>query len=231
MLIGMAKPWFPWFWPFDWKENPAEAAVSTPMTWPEVLTSAPPESPAWMFAFVSIRPLSCSLVPSPWSLSGDRLVECRDRPAGRAGCAAGPAGVADADDVLAHRDAGRVGEVGRLETRGVVELEHGDVAGAVVADDARGVGLLVADVGDADARRAVDDVVVGEDLAIGRHHDAGARRLLLLVAERRVDVDQARVDFVGNGVDVTRAGRARRGRSGVPAAGVVRVPGHDPEGI
>src|SRR5580704_14528770 len=31
-LIGMAKPWFPWFWPFDWKENPAEAAVSMPIT-------------------------------------------------------------------------------------------------------------------------------------------------------------------------------------------------------
>ena len=43
--IGMAKPWVPDDWSLDWNENPAEAAVSIPSTSPEVLTSAPPESP------------------------------------------------------------------------------------------------------------------------------------------------------------------------------------------
>ena len=34
------------------------------MTLPLVSTSAPPESPGWIFAFTWIRPESCSLVPS-----------------------------------------------------------------------------------------------------------------------------------------------------------------------
>ena len=32
VLIGMAKPWVPEDWSLDWKEKPAEAAVSTPST-------------------------------------------------------------------------------------------------------------------------------------------------------------------------------------------------------
>ncbi len=67
--IGMAKPWFPCDWSLDWNENPADAAVSTPITWPEVSTSAPPESPGWMLALVAIKPLNCSEVPSPSSLA------------------------------------------------------------------------------------------------------------------------------------------------------------------
>ena len=43
--IGMAKPWVPPDWLFDWNEKPADAAVSIPRTFPEVSTSAPPESP------------------------------------------------------------------------------------------------------------------------------------------------------------------------------------------
>ena len=32
VLIGMAKPWVPEDWSLDWKEKPAEAAVSMPST-------------------------------------------------------------------------------------------------------------------------------------------------------------------------------------------------------
>ena len=42
-LIGIANAWVlacP-----DWNVNPEEAAVSTPITCPAVLTSGPPESP------------------------------------------------------------------------------------------------------------------------------------------------------------------------------------------
>ena len=38
-------------------------AVIMPTTWPSVLTSAPPESPGWMCAFVWIMPVSFSEVP------------------------------------------------------------------------------------------------------------------------------------------------------------------------
>ena len=86
-----------------------------------------------------------------------------------------------------------------------MELQDRDVLGPVVSDDAGGVGLVVADVGLADARRAVDHIVVGQDHAVGSEHDARTGGLLLLVAERRVDVHQARVDLGRDGVDITRA--------------------------
>src|ERR1700733_9048388 len=62
VLIGMENPWFPEDWPLVWNENPAEAAVSSPSTSPEVSTSGPPESPGWMSALDWIKPLSCSEV-------------------------------------------------------------------------------------------------------------------------------------------------------------------------
>ena len=49
----------------DWNWVPLEAAVFMPITWPEELTSAPPESPGWMSALGSISPVSCSLCPTP----------------------------------------------------------------------------------------------------------------------------------------------------------------------
>src|SRR5579875_4210222 len=52
--------------------NPEEAAVSTPITSPWSFTSGPPESPGWMFAFVSISPVSCSDVPE---LSSDAVID------------------------------------------------------------------------------------------------------------------------------------------------------------
>jgi len=59
----------------------------------------------------------------------------------------------------------RVPERHGLQTRRVHELEDGDVVMVVVADDAGGVGLAVADVGRCDLGRAGDHVVVREDLA------------------------------------------------------------------
>lgn len=67
-LIGMAKPWVP-DGGDEVNENPVEAAVSMPITWPAVLTSEPPESPDWTSALTSISPESCSLLPSRESLA------------------------------------------------------------------------------------------------------------------------------------------------------------------
>src|SRR5215471_7055315 len=73
VLIGIANAWVVVCWPeFDdplspnppngslEPPEPDEAAVSTPITWPCEFTSGPPESPAWMSAFVSIKPDSRS---------------------------------------------------------------------------------------------------------------------------------------------------------------------------
>ena len=100
VLIGMAKPWLPCDWPLYWNVVPREAAVSMPSTWPEVFTSAPPESPGWMSAFVSMSPLSCSLVPSPESCAVIDWLSGGHGAPGCAGRAARAAGVADAHDVL-----------------------------------------------------------------------------------------------------------------------------------
>ena len=113
------------------------------------------------------------------------------------------------DHALADRRQRR-GDLGGLEAGGADQLDHGDVAGAVVADHVGLVGLAVADVGHADAGGAVDDVVVGEDLAVGGQHDAGAGRLLVLVADVGVDVDEAPARPWRRSRDV---GRVRRRRS------------------
>ena len=183
--------------------GPVDAAVSMPMTWPEVSTSEPPESPGWMSALVSMRPVRFSALPplsslavmdwlgrspSPRPCWGSRRRRRRcPMPTTASPTAAAPVLVETVWRPLA-----------------LVSLIDGHVTGAVVADHGGRVGLAVADVGHADAGGAVDHVVVGEDLAVGGEHHAGAGRLLALVAEVGVDVDQARVDLGGDGGDVRR---------------------------
>ncbi len=120
--------------------------------------SGPPDSPGWMFASVSINPVSCSDEPT------DESCAVIDRPSGdgSGGVArrAGTAGVADGGDGLAHCDPRRVGELDGGQTGGTVELQPGDVVRAVVPEHLRAVGLAVAQVGDADVGRALEDVVV-----------------------------------------------------------------------
>jgi hypothetical protein len=64
-LIGIAIP-SP---PEDCDRDPAEPAVSTPMTCPAVLTNGPPESPGCTSAATWINPESCSLLPVVSSLT------------------------------------------------------------------------------------------------------------------------------------------------------------------
>ena len=58
--MGMAKPSLA----VKASEEPSEAAVSRPITWPAESTSGPPESPGRMLASVAIRPSRCSEVAS-----------------------------------------------------------------------------------------------------------------------------------------------------------------------
>ena len=97
-----------------------------------------------------------------------------------------------------------------------MELQDGDVLRPVVADHAGRVGLAVPDIGHADAGGPIDHVVVGQDLSRGREDDTRSGGLFLGIAERRVDVHQARVHFVRDGRDVARARTARRTRPDDP---------------
>src|ERR1700729_479734 len=79
-FIGMAKPSLPeplpfceppdwdlppdWDWPPDWNWKVDDPAVSTPTTWPLILTRGPPESPGWMSASVSSKSVSRSSEPA-----------------------------------------------------------------------------------------------------------------------------------------------------------------------
>ena len=130
-----------------------------------------------MGALVSISPVSCSLTAGRLVRRGDRLVQRGDRAGGDRRGAALAARVAQRD----HRcrrsgpwtESPRltVGQAGR-----VLQLDHRHVVAGVVADDRGRVGLAVADVGDLDRGGAVDHVVVGQHLAVGGQHDAGAGR-------------------------------------------------------
>ena len=133
------------------------------MTWLEAFTNGPPESPGWIGALISMSPVRLSAFAPPLSLAVIDWSSAVIEPPAVLGRSARAACVADPDDGLA--DCRRlVGGVHGLQTTRTLELEHGDVRGAVVADHRGRVGLAVADVGDADAGRPVDDVVVGQDL-------------------------------------------------------------------
>jgi hypothetical protein len=83
-----------------------------------------------------------------------------------------------------------------IVTRGVLELDHGDVLAAVVADHVSGVGVAVADVIDRDLCCAGDHVVVGDHLAVRGHDHAGAG----CGAARGlgVDIDEPGIDLRGD---------------------------------
>ena len=163
-----------------------------PMIVPVALSySAPPESPAWMLAFDLDHPGQLLGVAAVVVAGGDGLVQ-RGHRAGRGGRrATGATGVADRGHRGADRDRGRVAELGGGQAAGVLELDHRDVVGRVGADHGGGVGLAGADHGHRQAGGVLHHVVVGQDLAVGGQHHAGAGRLALAVVEHGVDVDDA----------------------------------------
>ena len=124
---------------------------------------------------------------------GDRLVEGGDRPGRDRGGSALALGVAQGGHTVAGLHGGGVAQAGGGQPGGALQLQHRHVVAGVVSDHGGRVGLAVADVGDLDRGGAVDDVVVGEHLAGGRQHDAGAHRGGPLVAVGGHHVDQRRV--------------------------------------
>ena len=170
-----------------------------------------------MFALVSISPVSCSLFAGPLVRCGDRLVQGGDRARGDRRSAALAPGVAERGHAVTRLDRGGVAQAGDGEAGRVLQLDHRDVMSRVVPHDLGRVGAAVADIGHLDGRGAIDHVVVGQHLAVGREHDAGAGRGGLLIAERGHHVNQPGVhpgrDLAGGEHGLGGGGgRAHRGR-------------------
>ena len=158
MSIGMAKP-MPWL-------SPA-TAVLMPMTLPLGSSSGPPLLPGLIAVSVWMR-----FVRTLAALDGDAPAEGRDDPA-RDGVGERAERAADGDRLLADLDGRRVADRGGREA-GRVDLDDGEVGERVDAVD-RGVeGAAVLEVDRERWRVAGDDVVVGEDQAVGVEDDAGA---------------------------------------------------------
>ena len=103
---------------------------------------------------------------------GDRAVEAE--------------GVADCDHGIPHLDLARVAERQRVQVLRVrAHLQEGDVGARVPPDDL-GVERLVAEA-DRHLGRALDDVCVGEDVAVLVDHEAGASRLSALALRKAED--------------------------------------------
>ena len=91
--------------------------------------------------------------------------------------------VADRHDPIADARPGRVAELHERQT-GRLDLEQRQVGGGIAADQPRRV-LATVGQGDADrlhrgaSRTGGDDVVVGDDVTIGRDDEARAERLCL----------------------------------------------------
>ena len=117
-----------------------------------------------MLALVSIKPDSCSLPPLsssfaviPWSRA---VIE----PPALVGVPPVPPALPIA--TTACPTEAPPGRLGRLQVGSTLEFDEGYVMGLVVTEHRRRVGLPVADIGDADFGRPVDDVVVGKDQTV-----------------------------------------------------------------
>ena len=97
---------------------------------------------------------------------GDGLAEGDHAAARVARSPAASSGVADPDDCFAGANARGVPEADRLETRSTLELHHGDVARAVVADELGAVGLLIAHIGHPYRGCTLNNVIVRENLPV-----------------------------------------------------------------
>ena len=169
-----------------------------------------------MSAFVSISPVSCSEDAEDSSEAVIDWLSAVTVPGRDRGSAAHAARVAERHHAVPGADRGGVPGRGGGQPGRAGKLEHRDVVRLVIADHGRRVGLAVANVGDADRGRAVDHVVIGEDLAVRGQHDAGAKGGRLLIAKRGLHVHEARVHPAG---DLRRGQRCLRGRRRRPARG------------
>ena len=148
-------------------------AVLMPMTRPSTSTSGPPELPGLIAASVWIAstsvsvPAMCTVRPRPETM-----------PEVTVGLPGDSERVADRDDGVADLQGVGVAELHRRET-GAVDLDDGEVLGAVLADDASAHGRrrrssVTTSCVAGGGRLGVRDVRVGDDDAVGRDDEAGS---------------------------------------------------------
>ena len=155
---------------------------------------------------------------------GDHALKRADDSGGHG--AVEPERIADRDDRVADVHVIRVPEGKRRQRLGVdVDLQHGDIGRGIGSHDSSFHALVVREA-DADGARALDDVVVRDDVAGLVDHEARAERLLALAlrdgkAEEGVDrlpaddlrrrhLDDARGGAPVDLVDRERLARAER---------------------
>ena len=167
VLTGIAKPMptLPWFW-----SPPVWICDVTPITRPAASISGPPELP-WLIAASVWIALSIGDAVRREDLALDGADDAgRERPRE-------PERVADRVDRVADADGVGVPERQRRQRARVrVDLEHGEVGRAVLADDRR----RAAGPGrerDLHLLRALDHVEVRDDVTGAVEHEAGAERL------------------------------------------------------
>ena len=180
------------------------------MTVPEASSSGPPELPGVQRG-VGLQHVGDRVAVR----GGDRAVQRGDHARGQraveaVGRADGVGRVADLDGVgVAERERRQPLATG-------ADLEQRDIGRGVGADDLRGLPRAAADR-DLDRRRAVDDMVVGDDVAVGGDDEAGARRRPvggLLPAERPRRRPRDRGRDRRDGALALRVHRARAQRGG-----------------
>ena len=134
--------------------------------------------------------------------------------------------VADGDDRIAHAQRVRIAELGGGERFIRLDLENGEVARLVAADERGGIRCLVPRHG-GDLLRLRDDVAVRDEIAVLRHHDARARARVRDDGHDAGDhffvnfLQAQRVLVIGRGGRRARAPRLERQLRG----GVQRIPG------
>ena len=180
-------------------------AVLMPTMRPWASTSGPPELPDEMAASVWISPSSAP------SLGAEGAVERRDDAERDGGLAVEVEGEPDGDHGIAELDLGRRGERHRNEVV-AVDAQQGQVVAGIGGDEL-GLGRLgLTRQAHPDGGRALDDVGVGQDLAVLADRDARSHRSAGV--EVGADRDDRRTDRIGDRGDgqhaVQRASLRRR---------------------
>ena len=191
---------------------PMITAVLMPITSPREETSAPPELPGLSAASVWMT----SSISRPF-LAAQRAAERRDD-AGRDGRLEAER-VADGDRDLAAPERLRVAEPRPGQVDGLLDMDEREVGVGIIADQPR-VEACARPAWRRRRGRALRDMAVREDEAVGRQDDTGARAARLAALEDvELDdggadkVDDAR-DGIGIGVEQRRLGRAATAASG-----------------
>ena len=184
-----------------------------PMTWPDALSSGPPESPGSMSAFVRIMPVRCSTEPVALVCASIAAPSAVMLPVATEGVPSLPSALPSATTFWPTPTVLESPTVDRGQPAGALELQNSDIIAVAVADDIGRVGAPVADVPDLDEVAPGDTWLLVSTSPFEVSTMPVPSAVAALVAERRDHVDQPRVRPRR---DLVRAQRARAVAGGRP---------------